>query len=166
MLVSLNKSLSIRMTSAPLIQSTIYCLRFQNYDYQTLTHSVTLAALIFNTLSFPATIVMNALLIIAVKTRHRLQIESNLLLTSLAGTDLLKGLATLPDTIAADGGRKYTLLEREESLDFYRHHHWFPCVVCFTDAHRIFSCEVSCGPEIADFLVPSCTIVSHVELTL
>ena len=106
MLVSLNKSLSIRMTSAPLIQSTIYCLRFQNYDYQTLTHSVTLAALIFNTLSFPAIIVTNALLIIAVKTRHRLQIESNLLLTSLAGTDLLTGLATLPDTIAADGGRK------------------------------------------------------------
>ena len=94
------------MTSAPLIRSTIHCLRFQNYDYQTLTHSVTLAALIFNTLSFPAIIVTNALVIIAVKTRHRLQIESNLLLTSLAGTDLLTGLATLPDTIAADGGRK------------------------------------------------------------
>ena len=92
------------MTSAPLIQSAIYYFRFQNYDYQTLTHSVTLAALIFNTLSFPAIIVTNALVIIAVKTRHRL--ESNLLLTSLAGTDLLTGLATLPDTIAADGGRK------------------------------------------------------------
>jgi len=48
-------------------------------------------------LSFPVTIVMNVLVIMAVKTRPRLQSKYNILLACLAGTDLLVGAASQPN---------------------------------------------------------------------
>ena len=93
---------SINSTTAATLLSSEYCLRFQYDEYQKFNFSITLASIILNTLSCPVIIVMNALIIAAVKTRHRLQSESNILLASLAGTDFLTGAATLPVTIAAE----------------------------------------------------------------
>ena len=58
------------------------------------------AAIILNILSFPVTILMNVLVIMAVKTRPRLQSKYNILLACLAGTDLLVGAASQPSFIA------------------------------------------------------------------
>ena len=51
-------------------------------------------------LSVLPTIFLNALVIFAVTTKHRLQTNSNILLTCLAGTDLLTGLVVYPVAIA------------------------------------------------------------------
>jgi len=55
--------------------------------------------IILNILSFPATIVMNVLVIMAVKSRPRLQSKYYILLACLTGTDLLVGAASQPSNI-------------------------------------------------------------------
>ena len=47
------------------------------------------------------TILLNALVVIAVATRHRLRTPSNILLASMAGTDLFTGLVVQPIAVAA-----------------------------------------------------------------
>ncbi len=95
-------------TSMDAINSTVtlpseYCRRFQDEEkFLTMNLSVTLASIILNVFSCPFVILINALVIVAVKTRHRLQSMSNILLASLAGTDLLMGTTTLPASIAAE----------------------------------------------------------------
>ena len=59
-------------------------------------------SVILSGLSFPVTILMNALVIVAVKTRPRLQSNYNILLACLAGTDLLVGIAVQPTFIAEE----------------------------------------------------------------
>ena len=61
-----------------------------------------MTAIILNVLSFPVTILMNVLVIMAVKTRRRLQSKYNILLACLAGTDLLVGAASQPTLIAGE----------------------------------------------------------------
>ena len=46
------------------------------------------------------TLLLNALVVIAVATRHRLQTPSNILLASMAGTDLFTGLIVQPIAVA------------------------------------------------------------------
>ena len=58
-------------------------------------------SVILNRLSFPVTIVMNALVIVAVKTRPRLQNNYNILLACLARRELLVGIAAQPSFITA-----------------------------------------------------------------
>ena len=58
-----------------------------------------MTAIFLNILSFPVTIVMNVLVIMAVKTRLRLQSKYNILLACLAGTDLLVGAVSQPSYI-------------------------------------------------------------------
>ena len=58
-------------------------------------------AIILNILSFPVTILMNVLVIMAVKTGRRLQSKyTDILLACLAETDLLVGVASQPTFIA------------------------------------------------------------------
>ena len=71
----------------------------QEYQVERITFAMT--AIILNILSLPVTILMNVLVIIAVKTRPRLQSKYNILLACLAGTDLLVGAASQPSFIAA-----------------------------------------------------------------
>ena len=68
-------------------------------DYQTEKIVLALTAIILNILSFPVTILMNVLVIMAVKERPRLQSNYNILLACLAGTDLLVGAASQPSYI-------------------------------------------------------------------
>ena len=69
-------------------------------EYQVGKNAFHMTAIILNILSFPATILMNALVIMAVKTRPRLQSKYNILLACLAGTDLLVGAVSQPTFIA------------------------------------------------------------------
>ena len=56
------------------------------------TYPHLVAVTVINLLAVFQTFLLNALVIIAVATRHRLQSNSNLLVAGLAGTDLLNGL--------------------------------------------------------------------------
>ena len=69
----------------------------QEYQVEKIAFATTVIFL--NILSFPMTIVMNVLVIMAVKTRPRLQSKYNNLLACLAGTDLLVGAASQPSYI-------------------------------------------------------------------
>ena len=69
-------------------------------EYQVEKTAFSMTAIILNILSFPVTILMNVLVIMAVKTRRRLQSNYNILLACLAGTDLLVGVASQPTFIA------------------------------------------------------------------
>ena len=68
-------------------------------EYQVEKFAFAVTAIILNILSFPVTIVMNVLVIMAVKTRRRLQSKYNILLACLAGTDVLVGAASQPSYI-------------------------------------------------------------------
>ena len=70
-----------------------------NEEYEVEKIAFAMRAIFLNILSFPVTILMNVLVIIAVKTRSRLQSKYNILLASLAGTDLLVGAASHPSYI-------------------------------------------------------------------
>ena len=69
-------------------------------EYQVEKNAFAMTAIILNILSFPVTILMNVLVIMAVKTRPRLQSKYNILLACLAVTDLLVGAASQPTFIA------------------------------------------------------------------
>ena len=79
-----------------------YCRRFQEEDYFELNYAVTLASIILNILCFPVTILMNSLVIVAIKSRQRLHHMNNVLLACLAGTDLLVGTVAQPTYIATE----------------------------------------------------------------
>ena len=72
----------------------------QEYQVERVAFIVT--AIILNILSFPVTILMNVLVIMAVKTRARLQSKYNILLACLSGTDLLVGTISQPASIAGE----------------------------------------------------------------
>ena len=56
-------------------------------EYQVEEFAFAVTTILLNIQSFPVTIVMNVLVILAVKTRPRLQSKYNILLACLAGTD-------------------------------------------------------------------------------
>ena len=68
------------------------------YNREKITFAI--ISIILNALSVPVAILMNALVIVAVKTRPRLQNNYNMLLACLAGTDLLVGIICQPSSIA------------------------------------------------------------------
>ncbi len=101
--MSVNQNTSMDAINSTVTLSSEYCRRFQDEEkFLTMNLSVTFASIILNVFSCPFVILMNALVIVAVKTRHRLQSMSSTLLATLAGTDLLMGITTLPASIAAE----------------------------------------------------------------
>ena len=66
------------------------------------TYRNLVALICINLLSVIPTVLLNALVIIAVATRRRLRTNSNILLACLAGTDLLTGLVVQPIGIAVE----------------------------------------------------------------
>ena len=71
------------------------------------TYNHLVAVAIVNLIAVFPTILLNALVIFAVATRHRLRSNSNILLAYLAGTDLLSGLIVQPIAIAVEMKRIY-----------------------------------------------------------
>ena len=80
----------------------MYCLRFEDEENFIENFLATLASIILNILSCPLIIVLNLLVVMAIKRRPWLQRKSNILLAFLTGTDLFVGIAALPISIAAD----------------------------------------------------------------
>ena len=66
------------------------------------TFAVLVSVTAVNLVAIFPTILLNALVILAVATRQRLRTKSNTLLACLAGTDLLTGLVVQPIAIAVD----------------------------------------------------------------
>jgi len=91
-------------------------------EYQVEKTAFSMTAIILNVLSFPVTILMNVLVILAVKTRRRLQSNYNILLACLAGTDLLVGAASQPIFIA---GQIYVIkgLSQTEYCRYFKETH-------------------------------------------
>ena len=58
-----------------------------------------ITAIIINSIACPFTVLLNVLVIMAVKRRHRLQTNTNILLACLAVTDALTGLVMQPSFI-------------------------------------------------------------------
>ena len=65
-------------------------------EYAVADYFFSALAIVLNLLSCPPIILLNALIITAVKTKRRLQTNHNILLASLAGTDLAVGIAAQP----------------------------------------------------------------------
>lgn len=93
---------TVNITIQKALPPSVYCTRFQDEEYFNKNWHVTLAFIIFNSLICPVIILINALVIVAVKTRPGIQTKCNLLLASLAATDLFVGIATLPGVIATE----------------------------------------------------------------
>ena len=92
----------MNLTNSAAQHSSQFCKRFQDEEFFKANFASTLVFIILNTLSCPAIIVMNALVIAAVKKRRRLQSMYNILLACLAITDLIVGTITQPTFIAAE----------------------------------------------------------------
>ena len=74
--------------------------RFKEYFLENTV--ISLFSIALNLGSRPVIIMMNVLVIVAIKTRRRLQSEYNILLACLAGTDLAVGLVSQPLFIAQE----------------------------------------------------------------
>ena len=72
------------------------------------TYPHLVALTVINVLIVVPTILLNALVIVAVATRHRLQSNSNVLVAWLAGTDLLNGLVNQDIEIALELSRIFS----------------------------------------------------------
>ena len=68
----------------------------ENGDLTALTEASYVLAIIFNSIACLCTVVLNVLVIAAVKRKPRLQTNTNILLACLAGSDLLCGVAVQP----------------------------------------------------------------------
>ena len=82
------------------------------------------ALICVNSLAIIPTILLNALVIFVVATRRRLQTTSNILLASLAGTDVLSGLVVQPIAIAVEvkralGVQPFCTLETVRAIALY-----------------------------------------------
>ena len=87
-------------------------------EYQEEKIALAMTAIILNVVTFPVTILMNVLVIMAVKTRPRLRCKYNILLACLAGTDLLVGAASQPSFIA---GQIY-VIKGLSLIEYCRYH--------------------------------------------
>ena len=76
------------------------------FDDQFVDKLFSVLSIILNLLTCPLTILLNTLVIIAVKTRPRLQNMHNLILASMAGTDLAVGMVAQPVFIAREISRQ------------------------------------------------------------
>ena len=97
-----NSSVNLPNSTTPPSDSSEYCHRFQDDESYKVNLLFTWTSVMLYALCCPLVIIANVLVIAAVKTRCRLQSNSNILLACLAGTDLLVGAATLPSSIAAE----------------------------------------------------------------
>lgn len=84
--------------------SNAFCFRsvIPDDQYMVADHVFSVLAVIINLLTCPLVIFLNAVVIILVKIKRRLQTNYNILLASLAGTDLLVGLVAQPAFVAQE----------------------------------------------------------------
>ena len=88
-------------TNSSFVPSVANC-RVWREQYDQENYVSTLAAIILNMLTCPMTVFMNLLVIVAVKTKRRLQHTYHILLASLAATDLVVGGVVQPSFIVGE----------------------------------------------------------------
>ena len=99
---SLNHSINLTNSTAQLSSEYSGCQRFQDKQYHKAHIAASLASIILNMLTCPVIILMNFLVIVAVKTRPSLQTMYRILLACLAETDLLVGTIIQPTFITTE----------------------------------------------------------------
>ena len=92
---------STNHTNTSFIPSAADC-RVWKEEYHQENYVSTLAAIILNMITCPMTVFVNLLVIIAVKTKRRLQNSYNILLACLAATDLVVGAIVQPSFIVGE----------------------------------------------------------------
>ena len=97
--MTVNNTESLGANSFNETRSVFYCTKSPQYIWD-LNHTTSLKIMLaVTTITCPITILLNLLVIIAVKTRRELKKNSNILLSSLAVTDLLVGAVSMPLTV-------------------------------------------------------------------
>ena len=91
----MNSSNLTNSTSIPTAATAETC-RIWKEEYHKENYVFTLAAVILNVVTCPMTVCVNLLVIVAVKTKPRLQTMYNLLLCALAATDMVVGAVIQP----------------------------------------------------------------------
>ena len=112
-------------------------LRFSSVDS---FYGLLVATAVLNFAACPSTILLNALVMVAVKTKRRLQTNLNILLACLALTDLMAGLVVQPLHIA----KTIFLLQG-------KHFHEF----CDIDLAFTFSLVISCWASVSHLVLIS-----------
>ena len=92
---------STNHTNSSFIPTAADC-RVWKEEYHQENYVSTLAAIILNMVTCPLTVFVNLLVIIAVKTKRRLQNSYNVLLACLAATDLVVGAIVQPSFIVGE----------------------------------------------------------------
>ena len=94
-------NLSTNHTNSSFIPLAADCRVWKEEYYQE-NYVSTLAAIILNMVTCPLTVFVNLLVIIAVKTKRRLQTSYNIVLACLAATDLVVGAIVQPSFIVGE----------------------------------------------------------------
>ena len=97
-----NNSINLSNSAGQIPSKYVYCQRFQDEEFFMANYLVTLASIILSMLTCPVIILMNALVIVAVIKRGRLQNMYRILLAYLAGTDLLVGTVVQPTFVSGE----------------------------------------------------------------
>ena len=84
------------------IRSVFYCPKSPEFTWDLNNTTLRWILIIILYIASPITIILNVLVIIAVKRRKELQRQSNILLSSLAVTDLVVGVITMPLSATVD----------------------------------------------------------------
>lgn len=102
-MANLKQEASTDLASTTAVSQTACFDRYHNGidngDFTTLTEVSYVIAIIVNSISSPVTVLLNALVITAVKRNSRLQNNANILLSCLAATDLFSGLVVQPSFV-------------------------------------------------------------------
>ena len=97
-----NNTESLGTNSSSGTRSVFYCPEWPELFWD-LSHTIPLKVILaVVSIASPVTILLNLLVIIAVKTRRELKKNSNILLSSLAAGDLLVGAVSMPLSITLD----------------------------------------------------------------
>ena len=101
-IMTVNNTQSIDADSSSETRSVFFCPKSPDFIWD-LSHTTSLKIILaVITIACPVTILLNLLVIIAVKTRRELKKNSNILLSSLAVADLLVGAVSMPLSITLD----------------------------------------------------------------
>ena len=109
-------------------------------ELSSLAKAIYIISIIFNSIACPFTVLLNMLVILAVKSRPRLQSKPNILLACLAVTDALNGLVAQPAFISATTLKLFhiTSYSREVSVRYQN------------ISSRVLYCLFRAAPDVGD----------------
>lgn len=130
-----------------------------NEDYLVEKPLFILLGIVLSVASCPFIVLLNVLVIVAVKTRHGLQTMHNILLACMAGTDLLVGAVVQPSFIVA---KIFAL----NGLSPHDHCRFFklalrPFFIPFSASLFFTQCRAVCGNEVHLEIQKHCNHDSH-----